>query len=408
VKPALKGRFFQCVPALENGQVYIKLYSGGSTLKVTMIAREFPPYVYGGAGVHVGHLVQELSKMMRVEVRCFGDQKIEEKTLRVTGYNGWRKLNRTEKFELAVQTLSTNLATVCDKIDSDVVHTHTWYGHFAGFLAKMLYNIPFIATSHTIEALRPWKEDSLGRGYYLSNWLERTGIESADKIIAVSEAMKEDVLKHFNVSENKIEVIHNGVDINKWQYTPLGSGLKKAYDIEDDYVLFVGRPTLQKGMEYLVDAADEIKVQVVMAAVGSDSSEYEERMAARVKSRKNVLWIRKLLSEEEYIQLYSGARVFVCPSIYEPFGIVNLEAMACQVPVVASAVGGITEIVIPEVTGLLIQPGDPKQIADSVNRVLRDRGLAKRLGESGRRRVEECFSWTAIAQRTKGVYETLS
>jgi len=377
-------------------------------LKVTMIAREYPPYVYGGAGVHLKYLVQELSRIMRVEVRCFGDQKIEEKTLRVIGYNGWQKLGREEKFELAVQTLSTNLWTVYDKIDSDVVHTHTWYGHFAGFLAKMLYNVPFVATSHTIEALRPWKQDSLGRGYYLSNWLEKTGIEFADKVIAVSEAMKDDILRHFNVSEGKIEVIHNGVDIDKWQYTPMGSDLMKEYNIADDYVLFVGRPTLQKGMEYLVDAADEIKAQIVMAAVGSDSREYEERMAEKLKTKKNVLWIRKLLKEEEYIQLYSGARVFVCPSVYEPFGIVNLEAMACHVPVVATAVGGIIEIVIPEVTGLLIQPRDPKQIADSVNRVLRDKGLAKRLGENGRKRVEECFNWMTIAQRTKGVYEKLS
>ncbi len=376
-------------------------------MKVTMISREYPPYVYGGAGVHVKNLARELSKIMQVEVRCFGDQKIEEKTLRVIGYNGWRKPAHEGKFELAVQTVSTNLFAVYDKIDSDVVHTHTWYGHFAGFLAKMLYNIPFIATSHTIEALRPWKQDSLGRGYHLSTWLEKTGIESADKIIAVSEAMKEDVLKNFNVPESKIEVIHNGVDISKWQYTPITDRLKKEYQIEDDYVLFVGRPNLQKGMEYLVDAADELKVQLVMAAVGNDSGEYEERIMEKVKTKKNVLWIRKLLNEDEYIQLYSSARVFICPSIYEPFGIVNLEAMACKTPVVATAVGGIREVVIPEVTGILIEPRNPRQIADSVNRILKDRDLAKRLGENGRKRVEMCYSWTAIAQRTKSVYETL-
>jgi starch synthase len=377
-------------------------------LKVTMIAREYPPYVYGGAGVHVRYLVQELSKIMRVEVRCFGDQKVEDKSLRVIGYNGWRKLDHEEKFELAVQTLATNLSTICDRIDTGVVHTHTWYGHFAGFLAKMLYNVPFVATSHTIEALRPWKEDNLGRGYYLSNWLEKTGLESADKIIAVSTAMKEDILKFFNVSEEKVEVIYNGVDIDRWQYTPMGSDLKNEYGIADDYVLFVGRPTLQKGMEYLVDAADKIKAQVVMAAVGSDSREYEEKIAEKLKIKKNILWIRKLLTEEEYIQLYSSASVFVCPSIYEPFGIVNLEAMACHVPVVATAVGGITEVVIPEVTGILIEPRNPGQIADGVNRVLKDKSLAKSLGKNGRKRVEQCFSWAVIAQRTKAVYEKLS
>jgi starch synthase len=376
-------------------------------LKVTMISREYPPYVYGGAGVHVKNLARELSKMMQVEVRCFGDQKIEEKTLRVIGYNGWQKPAHEDKFGLAVQTVSTNLFAVYDKIDSDVVHTHTWYGHFAGFLAKVLYNIPFIATSHTIEALRPWKQDSLGRGYHLSTWLEKTGIESADKIIAVSEAMKEDVLNNFNVPESKIEVIHNGVDISKWQYTPITDHLKKEYQIEDDYVLFVGRPNLQKGMEYLVDAADEIKVQLVMSAVGNDSGEYEERIMEKVKTKKNVVWIRKLLDEDEYIQLYSSARAFICPSIYEPFGIVNLEAMACETPVVATAVGGIREVVIPEVTGILIEPRNPRQIADSVNRILKDRDLARKLGENGRKRVEMCYSWAAIAQRTKNIYEAL-
>jgi starch synthase len=377
-------------------------------LKVTIISREYPPYVYGGAGVHVKNLAIELSKMMKVDVRCFGNQKIEEKALRVIGYNGWQKPTHEDKFGLAVQTLSTNLYTVYDKIDSDVVHTHTWYGHFAGFLAKMLYNIPFIATSHTIEALRPWKEDSLGRGYHLSTWLEKTGIESADRIIAVSEAMKEDILKHFNVTEKKIEVIYNGVDINKWQYIPITDQLKQKYQIEDNYVLFVGRPNMQKGMEYLVDAADEIKVQVVMAAAGGDSEEYEEKIMQKIKTRKNVLWIRKLLREDEYIQLYSSARAFVCPSIYEPFGIVNLEAMACKTPVVATAVGGIKEVVIPEVTGILIEPRNPHQIADSVNRILEDDELARKLGESGRKRVEECYSWRAIAKRTKKVYETLA
>ncbi len=375
-------------------------------MKVTMIAREYPPYIYGGAGVHLRYLAQELSKIMEVEVRCFGDQNIQEGAPKVKGYTGWEKL-KGKKFSLALETISTNLLSVLDEIDSDIIHTHTWYGHFGGLLAKILYNIPFVATCHSLEPLRPWKEDQLGRGYQLSTWIEKTGIELADKIIGVSKLMKEDIIKYFNVPPEKIEVIHNGIDLNKWKPTPISDSLKKEYGIKDDYILFIGRPTPQKGMEYLVDAADEIPVQIVFGAVGADTKDYEDRMKEKVKTKKNIVWINKLLKEEEYIQLYSSARVFVCPSIYEPFGIINLEAMACKTPVVASATGGILEVVIPEKTGILVEPGNPKQIASAVNRLLKDTNLAKRMGEEGRKRVEEHFSWSLIAQKTKKLYESL-
>jgi len=375
-------------------------------MKVTMFTREYPPYTYGGAGVHLKYLAGNLSKMMDVEVRSFGDQLISEKSLNVKGYECWEKL-RGKKFSPAMEALSINLLSAVDKVDSDIVHTHTWYAHFAGLLAKILYKVPYVATCHTVEPLRPWKEDQLGRGYALSSWIEKIGIESADRVIGVSKAMKEDVLKHFNIPEEKIEVIHNGIDLNKWHPTPLSDALKKEYGIKDDYILFVGRPTPQKGMEVLIDAADKIPVQIVFAAVGADTKDYEEKMMKKVKSKKNIVWIHKLLKEEEYVQLYSGARVFVCPSIYEPFGIITLEAMACKIPVVASAVGGILEVVVPEETGILVEPGNCGQIADAVNRLLKNRSLAKTLGENGRRRAEKYFSWEFIAKKVKKLYETL-
>ncbi len=219
--------------------------------------------------------------------------------------------------------------------------------------------------------------------------------------------MKQDIMKFFNVSPEKIEVIHNGVDLNKWNYTPLNAALKNKYKIADDYILFVGRPTPQKGLEYLVAAADKIPVQIVLGAAGADTKDYEDRMIKEVEKKKNIVWIHELLKEEEYVQLYSSAKIFVCPSIYEPFGIINLEAMATKTPVIASATGGILEVVLPEKTGLLVEPKNPEQIADAVNRLLKDEKLRKTMGIEGRKRVEEFFSWTYIAQKTKKMYESL-
>jgi len=377
-------------------------------MKVTFIAREYPPYVYGGAGVHLRYLARELSKIMDVEVRCFGDQDVKE-NVRVKGYQPWNKLKCVSepKFNPVFDTFSTNLLMLCDNIDSEFVHTHTWYGHFAGFLAKNFYKKKFVATCHSLEPLRPWKKDQLSEAYNVSTWMEKTGIENADVIIAVSKLMKEDIVKHFNIQPEKVVVIHNGIDLEKWKYIPMDDSLKKEYAIKDDYILFIGRPTPQKGMEYLVDAADEIPVQIVIGAVGADTKDYEVKMNEKVKKKKNILWIHKRLKEEEYVQLYSSAKVFVCPSVYEPFGIINLEAMACKTPVVASAVGGIKEVVIPEKTGILVEPSNPIQIAEAVNRLLRNEKLSKKFGENGRERVERYFSWSNIAEQTKKLYETL-
>lgn len=380
-------------------------------MKVTIITREYPPNVYGGAGVHVYNLSRELSKLMEVEVRCFGDQDWQENNLKVKGYKPMEKLKEIPgvNFTSALDTLSTDISILKDRIDSAIVHTHTWYASYAGYLAKMLYGIPLVVTCHSLEPLRPWKQDQLGRGYYLSTWVEKLAIESADKIVAVSQMMKEDIMKYFNVSSYRIVVIHNGIDLNKWKKTPLSNALKKEYGIKDDYILFVGRPTKQKGMEYLIEAMDYIdkNIQLVMGAVGTDTKEYEQEIGKKIAHKKNILWINKLLEEEQYMQLYSNALVFVCPSIYEPFGIINLEAMACQTPVVASAVGGIKEVVLPEKTGLLVEPANPKQLAEGINRLLKDRALAQKMGKEGRKRVEERFSWAYIARETKKMYESL-
>lgn len=378
-------------------------------MKVTFLAREYPPYVYGGAGVHLRYLTQELTKLMQVEVRCFGDQDITETNLRVKGYRPKEALKciHEPRFDSALNTISVNLGMVCDKIDADIVHTHTWYGHFAGYMAKLLYGVPFVATCHSLEPLRPWKQEQLGQAYNLSTWLEKVGIENADKIIAVSKLMKEDILKYFNVPEERVVVIHNGIDLDKWKYTPITDSLKNEYGIKDEYILFVGRPTPQKGMEYLIEAADNIDLQIVMCAAGADTKEYEDEIRKKICQRKNIVWINKLLKEEEYIQLYSCAKVFVCPSVYEPFGIINLEAMACKTPVVATAVGGILEVVIPEETGILVEPKNSTQIATAVNRLLKDTALARKFGENGRKRVEKFFSWGHIASQVKQLYETI-
>ncbi|MEK7269557.1 MAG: glycogen synthase [Planctomycetota bacterium] len=376
-------------------------------MKAAILCREYPPYVYGGAGVHVKYLSQELAKIMDVEVRCFGDQNVREKGRVVRGYKGWDRLKCGEKFAPVLATLSTNLETMCDKWDADIVHTHTWYAHFGGFMAQTLFGIPFVATCHSLEPLRPWKEHQLGRGYQLSTFVETLGITQADRIVAVSKVMKDDILKCFKVAPEKIDVIHNGIDLDVWQRRPLDPELKAKYGIKDDYILFIGRPTPQKGMEHLLAAADKIPVQIVLGAVGADTKEYEDRMIEEAKKKPNIVWIHELLKENEYSQLYSAAKVFVCPSVYEPFGIINLEAMACGTPVVASEVGGIPEVVVPGETGFLVPPAQPEAIAECVNRLLKDPATARRYGDNGRKRVEAKFSWSYIARQTKAMYENL-
>jgi starch synthase len=377
-------------------------------MKVTLFTREYPPYIYGGAGVHVKFLAKELAKIMDVDVRAFGDQDSTEPSLQVKGYAPWAQLKSSQSFVPVLETLSVNLLSQCQAMDSNVVHTHTWYAHFAGLLAKQLYGVPFVLTCHSLEPLRPWKKEQLGSGYELSAWIERICIEAADKVVAVSDEMKADIIKHFDISADKVEVIHNGIDLDLWQQRPLSAELKAQWGIADDYVLFLGRCTQQKGVEHLVDAAGDIPCQVVMCMGGADTKEYEALITAKLKAHKNIVHINKMLSEGEAAQLYSQARAFICPSIYEPFGIINLEAMACKAPVIASAVGGIKEIVVEGETGYLLEPGRPDLIAAAVKRLLADPAKAKAMGLAGRLRAEQNFSWTSIAAKTKAMYEALA
>lgn len=379
-------------------------------MKVTLFSREYPPNVYGGAGVHVKNLSRELSRVAEVEVRCFGEQNEQTEHLKVKGYQAWSRMweGDDKRFNPTLGTFSTNLSMVRDRIEADVVHSHTWYGSMAGYMAKVLYDVPYVATVHSLEPLRPWKEEQLGRSYHLTSWIERVALEGADRIVAVSKNSRQEILELFDVKDENVVVIHNGIDLDKWKHSDSGM-TRKAYGIEGDYILFVGRTSRQKGMVHLIDAMKWVDpgVRLVCCTSAADTPELEAEIAAKVATEPRVTWINTLLREDQYVELYSQAAVFSCPSVYEPFGIINLEAMACERAVVASAVGGIPEVVVPEQTGLLVPPGEPKPLAEALNRVLRDKALARRMGKAGRARVEEHFSWASIAKKTLTMYEDL-
>jgi glycogen synthase len=379
-------------------------------MKVCFITREYPPHVYGGAGVHIKNLSRELAQVMNVEVRCFGDQDFSEGLLRVKGYEAWERMGEgaEKKFNSTLGTFSTDLSIVRDFIDADLVHCHTWYGSMAGFMAKVLYDIPLVATVHSLEPLRPWKEEQLGRSYGLTTWIERVALEAADRVIAVSTQSKGEILSHFNIPPERVVVIHNGIDLKTWKHSQ-AVNTRKLYGIEDDYILFVGRVSRQKGMVHLLEAMKHVDpdVRLVCCTGAADTPEIEREIAAKVEETPRCLWINMFLREEQYIELYSNCTVFACPSVYEPFGIINLEAMACERPVVASAVGGIPEIVVPGGTGLLVPPAEPRALADALNHVLGDRAMARQMGLAGRRRVEEHFSWTSVAAKTRRMYVEL-
>ncbi len=399
-------------------------------MKALFLTREFPPYVYGGAGVHVEYLAKELSELMQIDVRSFGDQDINGEAVNVKGYPFVDGLfeHTDDKLKSVFKTLSTGLHMNADAIDADVVHCHTWYSHFAGIMAKLCYGTPLVVTTHSLEPLRPWKREQLGRGYDASSWVEKTAIEMADCIIAVSEETKDDVIKHFDVDESKIEVVYNGIDLKEYVVVEETSVLDHyGIDKNKPYVLFVGRITRQKGIIHLVNAIKYIdpETQIVLCAGAPDTkeiaAEMEEAVSKASTNRDNIFWIDKMLDKKDVIQLYSHASVFCCPSIYEPFGIINIEAMACETAVVASAVGGIKEVVVEGETGLLINlkqqqvaPFEPvdsdkfsKDLADGINRVINDKSLQEIMAKNGRRRVEELFDWKAIAKQTKSIYQSL-
>jgi len=398
-------------------------------LRAAHFTREYPPHVYGGAGVHVEYLSRELAREIEVEVHCWGDQQSDEGNLHVRGAQPWSEItNGTDgKFKAALETVSLNLTQVKALSGVDVVHTHTWYASMAGFLVKKLYSIPFVLTTHSLEPLRAWKAEQLGNGYAMSSWIERTAILDADAVIAVSNGTKQDILRVYPVPEERIHVIYNGIDLHEYQKTSSTTALERlGVDPAVPYVLFVGRITRQKGVTHLVDAIRYLppETQVVLCAGAPDTPELAREMRQKVEEarRQNprILWLDKMVNKTEVIQLYSHARVFCCPSVYEPFGIINLEAMACGAPVVASATGGILEVVVDNETGFLVPfaqdpatsfPINPDQfardLAAKLSALLADPEKCRRFGAAGRKRVEEHFSWTAIAGRTVELYQSL-
>jgi glycogen synthase len=377
-------------------------------VKALILTREYPPHIYGGAGVVVDQLSRALGRRMAVEVRCFGERAPSTDGIVVRGYTPWERLAPGKdgpRFAPALETLSIALAMARDHVDASVAHAHTWYADMAGLWIRTLYRIPLVVTLHSLEPLRPWKADQLGSGYLLSTWIEKTAVEAADRVIAVSGKMREDILEHFAVHPDKVVVIHNGIDPDRFRRTERRDALAK-YGVVEPYVLFVGRITDQKGIFHLLDAAGRLPagVQVLLCASAPDTPEIEQRLRRALPAHPNVHWIDAMIPIDELVQLYSAASVFACPSVYEPFGLINLEAMACETAVVASAVGGILEVVEDGKTGILVPPGRPDELASALRRLLEDPDQARAMGEAGRRRVEERFSWASVAERTERVY----
>ncbi|HEY0796834.1 MAG TPA: glycogen synthase [Acidisarcina sp.] len=399
-------------------------------MRAGLLTREYPPNVYGGAGVHVEYLSRELAKKIEVEVHCWGNQHSDEGNLHVRGGEPWAKLSEgpPEKFQTALDAFSLNLAQQKDLSRIDVVHTHTWYVSMAGFLAKKLFSVPFVLTTHSLEPLRAWKAEQLGSGYAMSSWMERTAILDADAIIAVSNGTKADILRAYpDVDPGRIHVIYNGIDLDEYQKTSDTTALLKyGVDPAIPYVLFVGRITRQKGVTHLVEAIRYLppNTQVVLCAGAPDTPEIAAEMRQKVDDARahnpHIVWIEKMVTKPEAIQLYSNCQVFCCPSVYEPFGIINLEAMACGAPVVASATGGILEVVVENETGYLVPfeqdpvttfPSHPGQFARDLARrlsdLLADPARCRQFGAAGRKRVEEKFAWSAIADQTIDLYRSL-
>jgi starch synthase len=394
------------------------------------MSREYPPDVYGGAGVHVEYLSRELAKKIEVEVHCWGNQNIDQGNLHVRGSCPWSAITEGthQKFKTALETLSLNLAQMVMLEKIDIVHTHTWYVSMAGFLAKTLFDVPFVLTTHSLEPLRAWKAEQLGSGYRMSSWIERTAIHDADAIVAVSQGTKEDILKAYpDVHPDRIHVIYNGIDLDQYHQVPENDALPRyGVDPTLPYVLFVGRITRQKGVTHLVDAIAYMpkSTQIVLCAGAPDTPEIAAEMRQKVDEIRtvnpHVVWIEKMVSKTEAIQFYSNCRVFCCPSVYEPFGIINLEAMACRAPVVASATGGILEVVADKETGYLVHfdqdpvtrfPSNPEKfsrdLAARITELMEDPEKARKMGEAGRQRVEQKFAWTAIADQTIALYQQM-
>jgi starch synthase len=381
-------------------------------MKATVFSWEYPPNIYGGAGVHVKYVTASLAKLIDVEVRT-----IEEGPppsipgVRVRRYRPTlRGLGSPDpRVAKALEIFSFNANMVADPIDADVVHTHTWYTNFAGALAKRIYGCRLVATVHSLEPLRPWKREQLGAGYELSSWMEKEGLEACDAVVAVSREMKRDILKCYDIPASRVTVIHNGVDPQK--YTPReGSKTVSNFGIRTPFVLFVGRLSRQKGVFDLLDAMEYMPEDTTLVLVTGkpDTPAIEEDLRRALSSMGHVVWIPEMLQDPDLVALYNEAAVFACPSIYEPFGIINLEAMACETPVVATRVGGIKEVVVDKETGFLVPPGNPVRLGRAITRLLEDPPLAARMGKEGRRRVLQHFTWDRIAAKTLELYRSLT
>jgi alpha-maltose-1-phosphate synthase len=396
-------------------------------VKALFLTNEYPPHIYGGAGVHVDYLSRELAKSMPIEVRCFGDQSLDKGNLTVRGF----ELDADEftcpkplRSVFGAVRRCTDFNTA--NIDADLVHCHTWYSHFGGILAKLNYGLPLVITTHSLEPLRPWKREQLAGGYDFSVWVEKTALEMADAVIAVSRQTKADIERLFNVKPERLHVIYNGIDLEEYRKTGSTVALAK-FGIRKPYVLFVGRITRQKGIIHLVRAIEYMDegFQIVLCAGAPDTPEIGQEMKETVTKVQaqhgGVIWIDEMVDKATVRELYSNASLFCCPSIYEPFGIINLEAMACETAVVATAVGGIKEVVVDGETGFLVpidqihespfEPREPEKfardLAARINQLMADPGLCEKFGRAGRKRAEEKFGWPAIAQQTKALYENL-
>lgn len=397
-------------------------------MKALLLTNEYPPNTYGGAGVHVDYLSHELAKRIDVDVRCFGDQQSREGHLQVRGFGLHAGFECPKPLKSTLGAVERCTEFNKAGVDADVVHCHTWYAHWGGILAKLNYGIPLVITIHSLEPLRPWKREQLGNGYDFTVWLEKTAIEMADAVIAVSQGTKEDVLRLFDVPEERVPIIFNGIDPEEYKPVRETDALERyGVDPSRPYLLFVGRIARQKGIVHLANAIRYFDpgFQVVLCAGAPDTPEIAEEMKEAVgkarAEREGVIWIEEKLDKQSIYQFYTHAAVFCCPSIYEPFGIINLEAMACETPVVASKVGGIPEVVVDGETGFLVpleqlnespfEPVDPdryaRDLAARINELMADPARREAMGKAGRKRAVEKFSWSAIAEQTVELYQRL-